>query len=578
MGTNQQAAEQDSAIAELPRIEDDFIQRFLQGRENLIEEEKKQRHDYVFKSKMSPIAAEASRIMSLIRRKELREVWTNDFEEELAEKNGGNLYPGMMFTLARDRMEKTVLWKIIENMPKGALLHAHLDAMMDTEFLIDQVFAQPGMHIVASEPLVSKQALEKAPVQFRFSASSTASGASVWDSSYKADTPVPVLAAAQSFPEGGEVAFRKWLVTRCTITAAESLCHHHGGNAIWRKFTSCFGIIDSVVLYEPIFRAAIQRLLRQLSEDGIRYVDFRHGFRYPFQLEGQEVGQEGFAGFFQAFDEEIERFKTTEAGRGFYGARMIYTVLRFLPDDELLFGLKECIRLKTIYPHLIAGVDFVGQEDRGRPLTELLPLIFWFRKRCVEEGVEIPFFFHAGETLGDGDEVDNNLFTAILLGTRRIGHGYSIYKHPLLVEMVKDKKILLESCPISNEILRLTSSILSHPLPALLARGVPISLNNDDPAILGHGKNGLTHDFWQTYIAFENLGLEGLATMAENSLKWSCFEDQKTSEWLRDITLAEDGTGTKAQRLKDWRVDFEDFCAWIIKEYALTVDDEEDEE
>ena len=526
---------------------------------------------------MSPIVAEASRIMSLIRRKELREVWTKDFEEEFAEKNGGNLYPGMMFMLARDRMEKTVLWKIIERMPKGALLHAHLDAMMDTSFLIDQIFVQKGMHLIASEPLTSEKALKHASVQFRFVSSSFSSEKSVWDASYTPNAPVPVPSTARDFPNGGETGFRAWLTERCTITAEESLCHHHGGDAIWRKFTSCFGIVDSIVLYDPIFRAAMQRLLKQLAADGIRYVDFRHGFKYPYLLEGHETGEVGFTSFFQAFGEEIERFKATEAGKDFYGARMIYTVLRFLPDEDLLEGLKELIRLKKRFPHLIAGMDFVGQEDTGRPLTELTPLVFWFRKRCVEEGVEIPFFFHAGETLGDGDDVDNNLFTAILLGTRRIGHGFSLYKHPLLVEMVKDKKILLESCPISNEILRLTSSILSHPLPALLARGVPVSLNNDDPAMLGHGKNGLTHDFWQTYVAFQNLGLEGLATMAENSLKWACFEDQKNSQWLQDITLAEDGTGVKAQRLKDWRKDFEDFCAWVIKEYALTVDDENDD-
>ena len=48
-----------------------------------------------------------------------------------------------------------------------------------------------------------------------------------------------------------------------------------------------------------------------------------------------------------------------------------------------------------------------------------------------------------------------NLFDAVLLGTRRIGHAFSLHKHPLLVDMVKEKKILVESCPISNEVLRL---------------------------------------------------------------------------------------------------------------------------
>jgi len=45
-----------------------------------------------------------------------------------------------------------------------------------------------------------------------------------------------------------------------------------------------------------------------------------------------------------------------------------------------------------------------------------------------EAGVdEIPFIFHAGETLGDGTEADNNLYDAILLGTKRIGHGFVLF-------------------------------------------------------------------------------------------------------------------------------------------------------
>ena len=154
----------------------------------------------------------------------------------------------------------------------------------------------------------------------------------------------------------------------------------------------------------------------------------------------------------------------------------------------------------------------MGQEDLGRSLHDLTPELVWFQERCKEEGVEIPFFFHAGECLGDGDETDQNLFDAILFGTRRIGHGFSLYKHPLLIDVVKDKKILVESCPISNEVLRYTASIMSHPLPALLSRGVAAALSNDDPALLGQGTSGMTHDFWQALQGWENLGLEGLVS------------------------------------------------------------------
>jgi len=71
----------------------------------------------------------------------------------------------------------------------------------------------------------------------------------------------------------------------------------------------------------------------------------------------------------------------------------------------------------------LAGFDLVGNEDGLHPLIYYIKPLLWFRERQKEEGVDIPFIFHAGETLGDGTEADVNLYDAILLGTKRIGHG-----------------------------------------------------------------------------------------------------------------------------------------------------------
>ena len=239
--------------------------------------------------------------------------------------------------------------------------------------------------------------------------------------------------------------------------------------------------------------------------------------------------------------------------------------------------MRECVRIKKEFPEFVAGFDLVGREDTGRSLTSLTPELFWFKKHCREEGVEIPFFFHAGETLGDGTSADNNLFDAILLGTRRLGHGFSLYKHPLLLEMVKEKRILVESCPISNEVLRFTGSIMSHPLPALLAHGVPVALCNDDPAILGQGISGMSHDFWQALQGWKNLGLEGLGSLAENSVRWAAFEDCTAAEWVQDIKKGMVGNGIRAQRLNEWMIEWEIFCQWVVSAYGTNEDSDIEE-
>lgn len=458
------------------------------------------------------------------------------------------------------------------------MLHAHLEAMADLDLLVDQLLELPGLHVASSAPCAANSGLGTASLHFRYIATSppeTNDCPALWNAAYKPMTYLPVKDVAAVFPHQGTLGFRDWYKRCCTITHEASLRHHLGPSDIWTIFGRAFQPIDAIIYYEPIFRACLQRTLAELHEDEIRYAEFRLAFDFDYRRDKSEVVETDYDAFFEAFGEEVERHKTSDTGRGSYGARMIWCTMRSSSNWEIVENMKLCIETKKKFTDLISGYDLIGHEDGGRPLADLIPVLFWFKKLCVEEGVDIPFFFHAGECLGDGDATDQNLYDAILLGTRRIGHAFSLFKHPLLIDLVKKKKILIECCPISNEILRLTSSIMSHPLPALLSRGIAVALCNDDPVIMGYGRNGLTHDFCQVLNRLENTGLSGLATMAENSLRWSCFEDQSQAEWLKGIRDGMAGPGLKADRLKEWYIDFERFCRWVVSEFGPEEEEEE---
>jgi adenosine deaminase CECR1 len=126
----------------------------------------------------------------------------------------------------------------------------------------------------------------------------------------------------------------------------------------------------------------------------------------------------------------------------------------------------DCINLKQEFPHLIAGehtqastccnlrsldlgFDLVGPEDFVKPLMTYMDGLLRFKRRIKDLGLDLPFILHAGETLGDGDLIDNNLYDAFLLDTKRLGHGFSLVKHPQLMNMCKQKGIPVEVCPIS---------------------------------------------------------------------------------------------------------------------------------
>jgi adenosine deaminase CECR1 len=82
--------------------------------------------------------------------------------------------------------------------------------------------------------------------------------------------------------------------------------------------------------------------------------------------------------------------------------------------------------------------------------------------------------------LDTGSSTDQNLFDAILLNSKRIGHGYALPKHPEAMRLIREKGIALEICPISNEVLGLCPTIRGHTLPILLANNVPCTVNSDN--------------------------------------------------------------------------------------------------
>jgi len=425
------------------------------------------------------------------------------------------------------------------------------------DWLYTQAIETKGMKISSNVPLTTKASLDDASVSFQFNAKSSGE-ADLYSPSYNAGDFVEVSEAAEKFPHGGKEGFLKFLIKLSSITPEESLRHDEGLNKIWARFQSMFLVFQGLSYYEPIFRTYCYRVLSQLHADGIRYADVRIAF-----LLNQRPRNEGeikdYPHQMAILQDEIEKFKNSEEGKGFWGVRVIWTALRFQAQEEIMENMKQCVEIKKQFPELIAGYDVVGQEENGRTLHSMMPELLWFKQYCKSQSVDIPFFFHAGEVEGDGDQHDENLFDAILLGTKRIGHGFSMFKHPHLMEVLKKNKICLEVCPVSNEVLRLTTNIMSHPLPSFMAHGVPVSLSNDDPGLLGQGTAGMSHDFWQVLHAFENTGLEGMGDVAETSILYAAFDGE-------EIGVVTPG-GLREKYMKEWRGEWELFCEWVVKEY-----------
>ena len=88
---------------------------------------------------------------------------------------------------------------------------------------------------------------------------------------------------------------------------------------------------------------------------------------------------------------------------------------------------------------------------------------------------------HAGESSGPEGVRD----AIELLGADRIDHGVRAIEDASVVDLLREKAIPLGICPTSNLTLGVYASIAQHPVEKLRLAGVRLSLNTDDPGLLG---------------------------------------------------------------------------------------------
>jgi adenosine deaminase len=120
---------------------------------------------------------------------------------------------------------------------------------------------------------------------------------------------------------------------------------------------------------------------------------------------------------------------------------------------------------------------------------------------------------HAGEIAGP-----ESIWGALrVLKAERIGHGVNCLQDPVLVEELCRRQIPLEVCPTSNVCLKVVPDIESHPLPRLLAEGLLVTLNSDDPPMFN---TTLTDEYLIAANVF-HFGVKTIQKLVSNALRVS---------------------------------------------------------
>ena len=189
--------------------------------------------------------------------------------------------------------------------------------------------------------------------------------------------------------------------------------------------------------------------------------------------------------------------------------------------------------LSFIYRRRIQGFDLYGEEDLHHTDSPYERLLIFFREYAIEKKINWTYFLHAGEN-HNYIENNSNLFLAILLDTKRIGHGLRIIGSQSLIELVKSKGICVECCPISNQLLDYTTNLSFHPALYYINNNIDVSISSDDPNLYGY--DSLAYDFTSIVNAW-NLDLVQLKKLVKTSIKYAStkisreFIDEYDAAW-----------------------------------------------
>ncbi len=196
--------------------------------------------------------------------------------------------------------------------------------------------------------------------------------------------------------------------------------------------------------------------------------------------------------------------------------RLILCFLRHLSEEAAMQTLEQALPFKQ-------WIDAVGLDssELGHP-PEKFKTVF---DRARNEGLLT--VAHAGEE-GPPDYIWQALD---LLKVSRIDHGVRCLEDPKLVERLRQERMPLTVCPLSNIKLCVFPEMGQHNLKILLEKGLCVTVNSDDPAYFG---GYLTENYRATQQAL-NLSVAEVIQLAKNSFEASFMPLDIKQAYIREL-------------------------------------------
>jgi adenosine deaminase CECR1 len=156
-------------------------------------------------------------------------------------------------------------------MPKGGLLHAHLDATVNVEVLMRLVSQYRVYYVSVEERLAEDNLFSTLPLFDIFHEGMECKSSSLTDQAYTLGSWIPYHEARQNFGLGGPQRFDDWVKAGMTINPQEAYVTYNSSikasfgvafsrlrmtnslsaPQIWKKFSSVFRVSRVTLIKDP---------------------------------------------------------------------------------------------------------------------------------------------------------------------------------------------------------------------------------------------------------------------------------------------------------------------------------------
>lgn len=211
------------------------------------------------------------------------------------------------------------------------------------------------------------------------------------------------------------------------------------------------------------FTLIAEAVARDLAGQNVRYAEV---FFSPPDFRRHGLGTQRIT---EAIRAGLDRVEETEIA-------LVADLVRDFGPERGEITLAELSEVKQLG---VIGIGIGGSEQEFPP--QAFETVFATARR-----LGFRTSAHAGEAAGA-----ESIWGALLrLHVDRIGHGTRAGEDETLLEYLAEQRIPVEVCPLSNVRTGVVPSYAAHPVRHYFERGIPISINTDDPKMFGNSLAG----------------------------------------------------------------------------------------